>query len=214
MLAIVFGAMALPAAAQFGPKPDTPRSAKEIYADRAMDSAASFLQTVAADALTEQDRADPDRANFWYAEALEAYTELCANSDSPRDAWSRNCYKLAGLYLRGQGTAQDYSTASDLLLKSCREGSHTDACLQQAYTDHTGNAGATDWPRARELYGRACDAGAPSGCAGLGNMLYRGQGGSTDRNQGADLLQETCAQGYEWSCERITGFGLTVRQLR
>ncbi len=202
------------ASAQFGPKPDTPRSAQEIYADRSMDTAATFAQGSVTDTLDRESRTDPERAQFWFNEARNAYTELCENRSSPKDEWARNCYKLAGLYLRGQGVAQDYTQARNLNLDACEQGGHVDACLQQAYTDHTGNAGETDWPRARSLYERACGMGAVSGCAGLANMLYRAQGGPADRSRATRLLQDACADEYEWACERLTGFGLPVRTVR
>ncbi|MEM6536076.1 MAG: tetratricopeptide repeat protein [Pseudomonadota bacterium] len=196
------------ASAQFGPKPDTPRSTEEIYADRAMQTAAGFLEANFQDVATSEDGVDPERAAFWYSEARSSYTALCENRTQPVDAWSRNCFKLGFLYLRGQGTPQNYPEAEKLFLTACEQGDHIDSCLRQAHTDHTGSAGQKDWSRARKLYDRACDAGSPSGCAGLGNMLYRAQGGLPDRSRGARLLQGACADDYLWACERLTVFGL------
>ncbi len=202
------------ALAQFGPPRETPRSAAEIYADRAVDTAASFLQGSSADVLTDDDKTDPDRAQFWFDEARTSYDALCNDRSSPKDEWARNCHKLANLHLRGQGTPQDYDLAAELFLAACRDGGHTDACLQQAYTDHIGNAGEKNWPRARDLYDRACSQGAPAGCAGLGNMLYRAQGGLPDRVRATRLLQDACNDEYDWACDRLDGFGLPRRKVR
>lgn len=197
--------------AQFGPERDTPRTAKEIFADRAMTDAAELIKVSPKDVVTQDDGIDPEQAQIWYDQARVRYDELCQDREMPTDAWARNCFKLADIYRRGLGVVQDYNAAKTFYLDACLEGDHIDACLQQAYIDHTGNAGETDWPRARTLYERACDAGDASGCAGLGNMLYRGQGGGLDRALGAELLQNACADEYAWACERLRGFGLPQR---
>ncbi|MEM9938419.1 MAG: tetratricopeptide repeat protein [Pseudomonadota bacterium] len=203
-----------PAFAQFGPEPPTPRVAKEIQADRAMTDASQLVRTLYTDVVTEDDGIDPEQANRWYKLARENYTELCAMREEPTDFWSRNCYKLADIYRRGLGVVQDYDRASELYTEACLTGRHLNACLQQAHIDHVGNAGAKDWPNARNLYEIACDMGDASGCAGLGNMLYRGQGGAPDRIQGARLLQTACADDYEWACERIISYGIPERRVR
>ncbi|WOR15472.1 tetratricopeptide repeat protein [Hyphomonas sp. FCG-A18] len=204
-------ALTLPALAQFGPPRDTPPTQREIYADRALATGMRFSTGLARDVVTADDGVDLDRTEFWFDEALGAYTELCSDKTAPRDFWARNCYKLGDMYRRGLGTPQDYASAEMHFLAACEQGKHIEACLQQAHIDHTGNAGETDWPRARKLYSQACSAKEPSGCAGLGNMLYRGQGGFPDRKRGARLLQDACAADYEWACERIVGYGLTEK---
>lgn len=205
-------ALPVAAAAQFGPEPGSPRTAKEIYADRAMKDAASLIRVTPTDVVSAKDGIDPQRAQTWHDQARVRYGELCRDRRTRADAWSRNCYKLADIYRRGLGVPQDYTRAKTLYTDACIQGDHVAACLQQAYTDHTGNAGEKDWPNARTLYEVACDAGDPSGCAGLGNMLYRGQGGRADRRLGAALIQDACAAEYAWACERLEGFGLPRRK--
>ncbi|MCF6328607.1 MAG: sel1 repeat family protein [Henriciella sp.] len=207
-------ALPMAATAQFGPEPASPRTAKEIYADRAMKDAASLIRVTPTDIVTSKDGIDLDRAQKWHNQARTRYQELCNERDRRADFWSRNCYKLADIYRRGLGVTQDYNAAKALYMTACLEGQHLNACLQQAYIDHAGNAGETDWPNARKLYEIACNMGDPSGCAGLGNMLYRGQGGPADRKLGATLIQNACADDYEWACERLEGFGLTRRARR
>ncbi|MDJ0922373.1 MAG: tetratricopeptide repeat protein [Henriciella sp.] len=203
-----------PALAQFGPKPPTPRVAKEIQADRAMVDASELVRTLYTDVVTEEDGIDPDQANKWYTLARNNYTELCENREAATDFWARNCYKLADIYRRGLGVTQNYRKASELYTEACLAGRHLESCLQQAHIDHVGNAGAKDWPNARQLYQTACDMGDASGCAGLGNMLYRGQGGAPDRIRGARLLQDACSDEYTWACERIVSYGIPERRLR
>lgn len=200
--------------AQFGPERESPRTAKEIYADRAMNDAASLIRLTPKDVVTADDGIDIDRAQRWYDQARVRYEELCRDRSTKADAWSRNCFKLANIYRRGLGVTQDYPRAEKLYVAACQEGEHLESCLQQAYTDHTGNAGERDWPRARKLYEIACDLGDQSGCAGLGNMLYRGQGGNVDRSLGTALLQDACAGQYQWACERLEGFGLPRKNVR
>ena len=201
--------------AQFGPVDrETPRSAEEILADRAMSDAALLLPSRERDVITADDGVDLRQAQIWYDTARTNYQALCEDRSGPKDVWVRNCYKLADIYRRGLGVAQDYARAEALYRETCLEGDLTDACLQQAYIDHTGPSGERDWVSARELYGVACNRGDAAGCAGLGNMLYRGQGGPARREEGARHLQSACAADYDWACERLRGFGLTEQGFR
>ncbi len=205
-------ALPLAATAQFGPERASPRTADEIYADRAMRDAAGFITLVPKDVVSVDDGTDLERAQTRYNQARARYEMLCNARETRRDAWSRNCYKLADIYRRGLGVTQDYQRARALYTAACLAGEHINACLQQAHIDHTGNAGETDWPNARMLYTTACERGDASGCAGLGNMLYRAQGGPADRARGAKLIQSACANDYAWACERLEGFGIPQRQ--
>jgi TPR repeat protein len=206
--------LGLTASAQFGPARETPLSADEIYADRAMQDAAALSSGRPGDVISADDGIDLAQAEIWFQRAKDRYAGLCDDRSQPRDVWARNCYKLANMYRRGQGTVQNYATAKTLFEASCLGGQHTPSCLQQAYIDHTGASGERDWPSARRLYTLACDRGDMSGCAGLGNMLYRGQGGSEDRSRGARLLQQACAAQFTWACDRLQGFGLPRRALQ
>ncbi|MEO1643481.1 MAG: tetratricopeptide repeat protein, partial [Pseudomonadota bacterium] len=149
-----------------------------------------------------------DRMQFWFDQAREVYEPLCADRDARKDLWARNCFRLADMYRRGLGVEQDYERASKLYLAACEKGDNLDACLAQAYIDHSGNGGERNWTRARTLYEAACNQDSAIGCAGLGNMVYRGQGGITNRRRGAQLLRRACKDDYAWACERLEGFGL------
>lgn len=200
-------ALALPALAQFGPPEPTPQTTQERYAERAIDNALSFSETSQKTVVTSEDGIDPERMQFWFDEARGVYEPLCSDRTGAKDVWARNCFKLADMYRRGLGLRQDYDMAATLYLSACEQGDHTDSCLAQAYLDHSGNGGEQNWVRARELYDRACAEGSSVGCAGLGNMLYRGQGGFPDRRRGLQLLRQACSNEYAWACQRLEGFG-------
>lgn len=202
-------ALTLPTMAQFGPKEPTPKTTQERYAERAIANALSFSEVSPKTVVTSDDGIDPERMQFWFDEARDVYQSYCDDRASAKDLWARNCFNLADMYRRGVGVRQDYALATDLYLAACEQGGHVDACLAQAYIDHSGNGGEQNWARARMLYDGACTEGSWVGCAGLGNMLYRGQGGMADRPRGARLLRQACTNEYAWACERLEGFGIT-----
>ena len=196
------------AAAQFGPKGPTPPSPAELWGDRMYTEGSHLINGApdnSANALI-----DFEKAQNRFDQAREAFQGECDNRELPSDQWSRNCYKVANMYRRAIGVQQDYRMAKRLYDAACLEGDHIDSCTQQAYTSHIGSDGREDYPHARLLYTRACELDDPRGCAGLGNMLYRGQGGLPDRTRGSRLLQRACADDYDWACERLTGFGIPV----
>lgn len=205
-LAMVFG---LSAFAQFGKSKPTPKTAEEYFAERAMRDAARLTEGVAGkDIVRASDGVDLQRAEERMESAFEIYETLCSDRTLPKDQWARNCFSLADMYRRGLGTEQDYDEAKRLYDEACIDGAHTGACMQQAYISQKGSGGDTDLEHARALYETACDLRDPGGCAGLGNMMYAGLGSSRDRQRAANLLQDSCADGYQWACTRLTEYGL------
>lgn len=205
-LALLFS---LSAFAQFGKPKPTPKIADEYFAERAMRDAARLTQGVAGrDIIRDSDGVDLQRAEARMESAFEIFGALCANRDLPKDQWARNCFALADMYRRGLGTEQDYDESRRHYDAACLEGQHAGACMQQAYNSQKGSDGDADLDHARLLYETACDLNEPGGCAGLGNMTYAGLGGSRDRQRGANLLQDSCADGYQWACTRLTEYGL------
>lgn len=203
--------LALPAAAWRGDTQPTPPSAQELYADRAYAEAARAVAGVAGNVIPYDAVFDLDRSQDRFATARTTYLDLCAQRDLPQDQWARNCYKAAEMFRRGLGLSQDYRQARELYTAACLDGAHIEACLQQAHLSHVGRdirEAPQDYPLARRLYTRACSLDSPSGCAGLGNMLYRGQGGEQDRTRGSRLLQQACRNEYDWACQRLRVFGL------
>lgn len=196
------------AQAQFGPKPPTPPSPQELYGDRMYSEGSRLLNGTSDNSFGAEERYDFDKAQNRFDQARTAYEGECNNREAPKDQWSRNCYKLANMYRRAIGVKQDYNYARRLYDAACLDGDHIASCTQQAYTSHIGSNGKIDYPHARLLYERACGLKDARGCAGLGNMLYRGQGGPQDRTRGSRLLQQSCADNYDWACERLKGFGI------
>ena len=189
LLLAVIAAIALsPAAsAQFGREQVASPDADELYADRAV-------------------------KNGWYDDARERYQAACEDSTRQTAVWARNCRKLADMERKGQGAQQDYAAAQELYDRACFDGRDAESCMQQAYTSFKGIDGDENWTYARKLYSQACDLGHQQGCAGYGSMLYRGQGGSMEREKGKRLIQEACAAGDEWGCERARGYGFPDRR--
>lgn len=207
-----FAISAVPASAQFGKPEPTPKSADEYFAERALRDASRLTAGVSGrDVIKPEDGMDLARAERRMEEALEIYQRLCGDRSSPQDQWARNCFALGDMYRRGMGTVQDYERAKIHYNAACLEGRHGDACLQQAYISAKGSAGEVDNDHARALYEQACTLNEPGGCAGLGNMMYMGLGGPRNRSRAVTLLQEACADEFEWACTRLIEYGLPTR---
>jgi len=204
--------LASSAFAQFGKPQPTPKTADEYFAERAMRDASRLTQGVLGrDIIRPEDGVDLQRAESRMEEAIEIFARLCSDRSLPQDQWARNCYSLADMHRRGLGTEQDYAKAETYYNSACFVGRHPGACTQQAYISHKGSGGKTDLEYARSLYGQACRLKDPGGCSGLGNMLFMGIGGPRDRSRAVMLLQDACADEYEWACTRLTEYGQPTR---
>lgn len=200
------------ASAQFGQSKPTPKNADEYFAERAMrDAARMTFGAEGRDIIKTEDGVDLARAERRMEEALEIYDRMCADRSLPQDQWARNCFALGEMHRRGNGTVQDFATAKASYNTACLEGRHTGACMQQAYNSQKGSDGTIDLDHARALYEHACTLKDSGGCAGLGNMMYMGLGGSRDRPTAIRLLQESCAEEYAWACTRLTEYGQPIR---
>jgi len=205
-LALVFATSSF---AQFGKPKPTPKTAEEYFAERAMRDASRLTQGVAGrDVIRPSDGIDLQRAESRMEEAFAIHDKLCADRTQPYDQWARNCFALADMYRRGLATEQDFAKAKTHYDAACFDGDHAGACVQQAYNSQKGEERYVDLEHARALYSQACDLDDPGGCAGLGNMMYAGLGGSRDRIRAANLLQDSCAEGYQWACTRLSEYGL------
>nr|WP_070960100.1 tetratricopeptide repeat protein [Hyphomonas sp. Mor2] len=213
LVILCFGlAFASTASAQFGKPQPTPKNGDEYFAERAMRDAARLTHGVEGrEVVKDNDGVNLARAEQRMEQALEIYDRLCSDRTLPQDQWARNCFALGDMYRRGSGTEQNYAKAKASYDAACLEGRHTAACMQQAYISQKGSAGSIDLDHARVLYDHACDLRDPGGCAGLGNMMYMGLGGVRDRSTAVRLLQDSCADGYEWACTRLTEYGLPTR---
>lgn len=205
-------ALAVPASAQFGKPQPTPKNADEYFAERALRDASRLTFGVEGrDIIKPEDGMDLARAESRMEEALDVYQRLCTDRSLPQDQWARNCFALADMHRRGMGTVQDYSLAKTYYDEACFDGRHSASCLQQAYISQKGSAGEIDLEYARSLYEEACDLSDPSGCAGLGNLMYMGLGGPRNRSGAVTLLQEACRDEYVWACTRLTEYGQPTR---
>lgn len=201
------------ASAQFGKPKPTPISAEEYHAERALRDASRLTEGVAGrDIIKPEHGIDLERAQLRFDEAREIYTKLCENRSLPRDQWARNCNTLGDIYRRGMGVAQDYTAARTYYDDACLLGRHVNACMQQAFISQKGrDDDEPDMEHARKLYSFACNLRDPGACAGYGNLLYVGLGGTQDRPRGIRLMQDSCRDGYEWACTRLEEFGLPAR---
>lgn len=211
LLATLFIAamMTAAASAQFGKSKPTPKNADEYFAERAMrDASRMTYGAEGRDIVRAEDGVDLARAERRMEEALEIYDRMCVDRSLPLDQWARNCFALGEMHRRGTGTVQDYAKAKIHYNTACLEGRHTGACMQQAYISQKGEERDRDLDHARILYEHACELDDPGGCAGLGNMMYAGLGGTRNQTRAAQLLQDSCADGYQWACTRLTEYGL------
>ena len=200
------------ASAQFGKPEPTPKNADEYFAERAMRDAARMTHGAEGrEVVRSADGVDLARAERRMEEALEIYDRLCSDRSLPQDQWARNCFALAEMHRRGNGTEQDYAKAKLQYDAACLEGRHAGACMQQAYSSQVGADGEIDLDHARALYEHGCGLNDPGNCAGLGNMMYMGLGGTRDRPRAVTLLQEACADDYQWACTRLIEYGLPTR---
>lgn len=204
--------VAASASAQFGTPKATPLNADEYLAERALREAARLTEGVAGrDVIRPEDGVDLARAEERMETALAVFERLCRDRALPQDQWARNCFQLGNMYRRGMGTEQDYRVAKTQYDAACLQGRHVGACMQQAYIAQIGSSGDKDLDHARTLYEQACTLDDPGGCAGLGNMMYMGRGGSRDRPTAIRLLQDSCRAEYEWACTRLIEYGLPAR---
>lgn len=208
ILLTLSAALAASAFAQFGKPKPTPKNADEYFAERAMRDASRLTQGVLGrEVIRPKDGVDLERAEERMEQAYEIFSRLCRDRALPQDQWARNCYELADMYRRGLGTEQDYADAKTHYDAACLEGRHAAACMQQAYISQKASGGETDLEHARALYEQGCRLNDSGSCAGLGNMLYMGLGGSRDRSRAVTLLQEACVDEYQWACTRLIEYG-------
>jgi hypothetical protein len=78
-------------------------------------------------------------------------------------------------------------------VERCREG-YGNECRVVALGLLSGITCPPDADAAREWFARACDAGDREGCAELGLMVYRGEGGNADLAQAREILARACAE--------------------
>jgi len=208
LLLTCLAAFALPASAQFGAKQETGKSTEEIQAERAYRMAVDLSQGGGEFSPPEITGLDLERSAQLLDGALDVRQRYCADRTRPTDQWARNCKILGDFYRKGIAVDQNYAAAKRSYEQACFEGNYTEACIQQAFLDHTGRAGEKNHDDAYKFYKQACDLKNPRGCAGYGHMLYFGQGAEADRSEGRRVLQQACVDDDTWACERLRDLGL------
>ncbi|MEO1015514.1 MAG: hypothetical protein AAFX08_10045 [Pseudomonadota bacterium] len=162
-------------------------------------------------ALAEEPADDPATA------AMTAYR--LGDHETARRLSSQRCVRnvadgcaLYGDLLRqGLGGSQSLTRAANAYDRGCRTGRDGRACAALGALHNRGVDGVPDLAKAQDAYQRACDLDSTAGCAGLGNLLFTGLFGAPERREGLALLRATCADGYEWSCERVEALGQSRR---
>lgn len=121
------------------------------------------------------------------------------------------CTGLADLYRKGLGGLKNDAGAERLLKRACRQD-EMNACATLGFIYNQGLIGEEpDFESSRSYYKIACDGDVVSACAAYGNQLYGGVGGRYERVKGRRLLEQTCDQEFEWSCERLVDLGFSKR---
>jgi TPR repeat protein len=102
---------------------------------------------------------------------------------------------LASLYLRGRGTARDFSAARRLFESAAAQG------LALAYGQlgamyQQGEGAPADWARALGWYRRGAAAGDPSSLFGLGLMYHNGFGVTASLQEAAKWYRMAASRGH------------------
>jgi hypothetical protein len=105
----------------------------------------------------------------------------------------------------GHGTPASPERAVSFYNAACQLAASR--CFDLATSAAQGYGRKADPAIARELYGRACDAGAADACSNLGEMMNRGLGGRRDAATAIELFQRACEGGSETGCKNVETFG-------
>jgi len=150
-----------------------------------------------------------------YSKAVTLYSKSCdANT-------AGGCNGLGVMYGSGKGVAKDESKAAPLYTKACDAGS-ADGCNNLGVMYETGRGVGMnsheedcehflsnschygqDYPKAVELFSKACDAGISDGCSNLGDMYLNGNGVTEDFPQALMLYSKACDAGSAEGCSSI-----------
>lgn len=76
-------------------------------------------------------------------------------------------------------------------------------CMNLALSLQEGTNIKKDLAGARELFGKACDAGNVGGCNNLGDMMNHGQGGKTDKATAKKLFRQACDAKLDIACTNL-----------
>ena len=132
-------------------------------------------------------------------------------SDLALDKSPEALMELGNMYLRGEGTEQDFTAALKCLQEAVDLGYAPAFCrLALMYQKGAGDI-RQDFSKAFELYDRAAKEGDPAGCYGAGYLTYKGFGVKQNYAQalayfqkGADKNDAKCE--YMLGCHALMGY--------
>ena len=157
-------------------------------------------------AANEQRAGNNSSAERYQIKARAAFDEACGAGNK------QACLSAANLYRSGIGGLQDYAKAERLYKTACT-ARLAEGCAALGYLNNKGRVtGTPDIAKATAYYRQACDLQSVNGCAALGNLTYVNARSTSQRNEGARLLNTTCDAGFDWSCERISLLGVARKK--
>jgi TPR repeat protein len=115
-----------------------------------------------------------------------------------------DCFNLAMMYAKGQGTAVDYPTAAALLQQACDHGSE-DGCTELGTVYVRGLGVDKDVAKGFGIYKTACDSGLVGSCAALGLAYVLGEATQKNAKLAATYLDRACSRGHSFSCGALGG---------
>ena len=99
----------------------------------------------------------------------------------------------------GRGGDKDPTAARGHFEAACTAdpSEYKDACLSAGLLHQQEKGGKA---KARELYGKACEAGELTACRALGQLMILGEGGDKDPKQARTLFDKACEGGDGAGC--------------
>jgi TPR repeat protein len=127
--------------------------------------------------------------------SVTLHAHLCA------EGRSADCRELGRLYEFGLGVPQDYFRAEVYYSTLCDNGDAQGCSLRGDL--YLRVSGVKDFPLALPFLTKACNAGDPRGCNGLGFGYSEGYGISRDYLRAATLFFNACDAGYANACANL-----------
>lgn len=187
VLGLASGAPVVPAAASTVDEPALAARCARGFAVECRDLGRARL---GGEALSRDDRL-----------AAALLTQACEMGDPAA------CSDLGVLYAVGRGLPQSDERATALSRRACEQGAAI-ACSNQGALAAEGVGGppakgeGVGGPTMR-LFGKACDAGVPEGCANLGSAYDGGKLAVRDVRLAARSLRRACDAGFALACHRL-----------
>ncbi|WP_044173644.1 serine/threonine-protein kinase [Flectobacillus major] len=139
---------------------------------------------------------DPEKADRYYLEAIEAMKKL-AESGDPEALGN-----LGAMYSSGDGVSKNNKIAFEYYLKSAnKEYAFIQSNLAQMY--FYGNGTDINFEEAAKWYKKSAEKGHPTAQLALGNMYLEGIGMPQDIIKGLELINSAAKQNYSSALSRL-----------